>query len=97
MKKLLFVIFVVLFFASCKKEQPCETNGTGTICIENNTTVDIQISFNGNVIGIVNAGEEVCQEWESGTINIFGIARGGVNTWNLSGIVTGKQIGRAHV
>lgn len=81
--KYVITLFTVLLFASCGKEEACETMATGTLCVENQTFSDIAIDIEGLGEFQVSANSTRC--WEdvsAGVRDYFAIDRDITAVWD---------------
>lgn len=74
MKKLLFVVFVVVAFSSCKDE--CEKSSLATVCLQNNTSIEIAVFVNSEFVTQLQSTQERCYDVPSGPVSIFGNGTG---------------------
>lgn len=62
MKYITILLFAVLLAAGCKKEEPCETRNTGSLCVTNQTAVIILFQLEGHPDAIILSGQTECFE-----------------------------------
>lgn len=74
MKKLLFVVFAAVVFHSCKDE--CEKSSLGTVCLQNNTSIEIAVFVNNEFVTHLQSTQERCYDVQSGAVNIYGNGTG---------------------
>lgn len=74
MKQLLFVVFVGLIFNSCKDE--CEKNNLSTVCLQNNTSIEIAVFVNNEFVTHLQSTQERCYDVPSGAVTIYGSGTG---------------------
>lgn len=74
MKRMMILfLFPVFLSVGCKKEEPCQINATGTLCIDNQTFVDVGAVIDGIPGFTVPANSTVCKENISSGVRSYNI------------------------